>query len=264
MLIFRLKTFVAALLVLAPAAIAQEQKPATPAIDPAEREKIEAVMVEYLLEHPEVVMVALREFQRRQMVSQMMPAISLYRDYLENEPGAPVLGNPDGDVTIVEFFDYRCSFCRKHFPAVMQLLKEDSNIRLVPKQYPILDRRGQPPLSFMSARAAMAAHQQGKFAELHIALMSEPNGITSEDQIYVIAQREGLDVARLKEDMRSRLIDKNIQNSLAIGQEIGFTGTPGYIIANDVIVGAEGLYRLQEAVARARGEEPNRGLLTAN
>lgn len=222
-------------------------------IDPAEREKIETVLQEYLMENPEIVMLAIRELQRRQTVSRMLPTIEMYRSYLEDEDGAPVLGNPNGDVTIVEFFDYRCGFCRRHFPEVLKLVKEDGNIRLIPRQFPILDRPGQPPISFLAATAALAAHKQGKFEQFHLALMSDQQSLT-EDRIFEIARNMGLNETLLRTDMADKLIEKKVKNSLAIGQDIGFEGTPGYIIDKDIILGAEGYGRLSEAVARARSK----------
>ena len=218
---------------------------------PQERAKIETVLVDYLEKHPEVVVKAIQEWQRQRQVAEMLPKINMYRDYLEKDPAAPVLGNPDGDVTIVEFYDYRCSFCRRHFPEVMKLVKADGNIRLLPKQFPVLDRQGEAPVSRIAARAALAAQKQGKFADYHIAVMTSPGSLT-EARVYEIAASVGLDVERLKEDMGSKILDKSITNSLAVGSDIGFSGTPGYIIGNDVILGAEGYNRLMEAVNRAR------------
>lgn len=225
-------------------------------IDPAEREKIEQVVQDYLLENPEIIAVAIRELQRRQTLARMAPGIEMYRDYLENDPGAPVIGNPNGDVTVVEFFDYRCGFCRRHFPEVMKLVREDGNIRYIPRQFPILDRDGQKPVSLLASKAALAAQKQGKFEEFHIAAMTSPGSLT-EQGIYDIASRLGLNVPQLKADMDDRLIEKSVQNTLAIGQDIGFTGTPGYIIGDDIILGAEGLGRLREAVNRARATTAN-------
>lgn len=220
-------------------------------IDPEERDKIEQVVQEYLLENPEIIAVAIRELQRRQTLARMGPAIEMYRDYLEKDPTAPVIGNPNGDVTIVEFFDYRCGFCRRHFPEVMKLVREDGNIRFIPRQFPILDREGQTPVSYLAARAALAAHKQGKFEAFHIATMTAEGSLT-EDGIYDIARRVGLNVEQLKADMNDRLVIKSVQNTLAIGKDIGFTGTPGYIIGDDVVQGAEGYGRLKGAVDRAR------------
>ncbi|WP_420429289.1 DsbA family protein [Kordiimonas sp.] len=246
-------TFVAAALTAAvtlqPASA--QDKPDAVAVDPAERAKIEAVLQDYLLENPEIVMYAIRELQRRQSVAQMLPSIEMYRSFLEEDKGAPVIGNPDGDVTIVEFFDYRCGYCRRHFPEVMRLVKEDGNIRLLPKQFPILDRPEEKALSRMAAQAALAANKQGKFEEFHVALMGAGASVT-EELIYKTATSVGLDLTQLKADMADKLIDKRIGNTLAIGQDIGFEGTPGYIIGKDVVLGAEGYDRLRQAVARAR------------
>lgn len=222
-------------------------------VDPAEREKIEQIVQEYLLENPEIIAIAFRELQRRQTLARMGPAIEMYRDYLEKDPNAAVIGNPDGDVTIVEFFDYRCSFCRRHFPEVMKLVREDGNIRYIPRQFPILDRPGEQPVSYLASRAALAAQKQGKFEEFHTALLTA-DGSLSEEGIYDISRRIGLNVAQLKADMNDRLVIKSVQNTLAIGKDIGFEGTPGYIIGDDVVTGAEGYGRLLQAVNRARSQ----------
>lgn len=220
-------------------------------IAPAERAKIEKVLEEYLLENPEIIALAIRELQRRQTMAQMLPAIRMYRDFLENNQDDGILGNPDGDVTIVEFFDYRCGFCRRHYQDVKRLVKEDGNIKWVVKHFPVLDRPGQPALSKKAALAAVAAMKQGKFAAFHEALMVGTGAIT-DDYIFATARSVGLDVPQLKTDMTDKLLEKVITNSLSIGQEIGFSGTPGYVIGDDAILGAEGYDRLKEAVARAR------------
>lgn len=242
----------AVFLTFAASAVSARQTP----VAPEEREKIEQVVQEYLLENPEIIAVAIRELQRRQTLARMAPGIEMYRDYLENDPGAAVIGNPNGDVTVVEFFDYRCGFCRRHFPEVMKLVREDGNIRYIPRQYPILDREGQTPVSLLASKAALAAQKQGKFEEFHVATMTSPGSLT-EEGLYDIAGRIGLNVPQLKADMEDRLVEKSVQNTLAIGQDIGFTGTPGYIIGDDVILGAEGLGRLREAVNRARASTAN-------
>lgn len=220
-------------------------------VDPAERAKVEKIVEDYLLENPEIIAMAIQELQRRQTMARMGPAIQMYRDYLEREPGAPVIGNPNGDVTIVEFFDYRCGFCRRHFPEVMKLVKADGNIRLIPRQFPILDRPGDTPVSALASRAALAAHKQDKFEDFHVAVMTSDGGLT-EEGIYAIAARLGLNVAKLKADMNDPLIIKSVQNTVAVGKDIGFEGTPGYIIGEDVITGAQGYGRLIQAVNRVR------------
>ncbi len=223
-------------------------------IDPNEREKIEQVIQEYLLENPEVLELAFRELQRRRVSQQriaMAETADNYRDYLENNANAGVLGNPDGDVTIVEFFDYRCGFCRRHFAEVMRLVKEDGNVRWIARHFPILDRQGEAPVSRIAARAAIGAKKQGKFREFHLEAMSTPGSLT-EETIFKIAENVGLDIAQLKKDMASSLTEKQITNTLAIGQDIGFTGTPGYIIGNTVLLGAEGYDAVKSAIDAAR------------
>lgn len=223
-------------------------------VSDTEREKIETVIQEYLTNNPEIVIQAIQQFQRQRQTANMLSQVNLYREYLENDPNATVLGNPDGDVTIVEFFDYRCGFCRRHFAsAIMPLLQEDKNIRFIPQQFPVLDRPEATPVSRIAARAALAAQKQGKFAEFHQALMITPGSLT-EDSIYQIAQKTGLDVIRLKSDMQDKLIDKRIENNLAIGRDIGFEGTPGYIIGDNILLGAEGIGRVKAAIARTRAE----------
>lgn len=224
------------------------------AVDPKEREKIERIVQEYLIENPEIIALAFRELQRRQTLARMGPQIEMYRDYLEKDPNAAVIGNPDGDVTIVEFFDYRCGFCRRHFPEVMKLVREDGNIRYIPRQFPILDRPGETAVSYLASRAALAAQKQDKFEEYHVAIMTADGSLT-EERLYDIARRIGLNEATLRADMNDRLVIKSVQNTLAIGKDIGFEGTPGYIIGDDVITGAEGYGRLLQAVKRARSQK---------
>jgi len=246
------KSLLVAGLMLAPAVSAAAQD-APQDVTASERAKIETVVHDYLMKHPEVIIQSIQELQRRQTTAQMLPTINLYRDYLEHEKGAPVLGNPNGDVTIVEFFDYRCPYCKHSFPVLQKLLKDDGNIRLVPRQYPILDRPGAPKVSLMASKAALASIKQGKFIKFHDALMAYREPLT-EDGIYKIAASVGLDVNKLKEDMNDKMIEKSIQNTLAIGKDIGFDGTPGYIIGDDVILGAEGYDSLKKAVDRARAD----------
>lgn len=226
-------------------------------IAPDERQKIEQVIQEYLLENPEILELAFRELQRRRVDQQriaMAETADNYRDYLENNPNAGVLGNPDGDVTIVEFFDYRCGFCRRHFAEVMRLVKEDGNVRWVARHFPVLDRQGEAPVSRIAARAAIGATRQGKFREFHLEAMSTPGSLT-EETVMKIAENVGLDLVQLKKDMASSLTEKQITNTLAIGQDIGFTGTPGYVIGKTILLGAEGYDAVKGAIDAARKEK---------
>ena len=170
-------------------------------------------------------------------------------------PNVAVLGNPDGDVTIVEFFDYRCEVSAAGTSQkVMKLVKEDGNIRFIPRQFPILDRPGDPPVSNLAARAALAAHKQGKFEEFHVATMTS-NGTLTEEGIYDIARKLGLNIAQLQADMNDRLVVKSVQNTLAIGQDIGFEGTPGILSATMLLPVQADMADCCKAVNRARREK---------
>lgn len=246
----------AALLCCAPLASADPQQAPEPAsetfeISDIERAKIETVLVELLMREPEIVVAAFQNFRRQQQVAEILPNIEPYRDFLEKDPSYPVLGNPDGDVTIVEFFDYRCGYCKSHFPALMALVKDDGNIRYIPRQFPVLDREGQPPVSRNAARAAVALHKQGLFAAFHEATLGYQGQLTN-DSLYDIAGAIGADIDQMKKDMLDPLVEKTITTSLAVGQDIGFSGTPSYIIGKDVALGAEGYASLKAKVAAAR------------
>src|SRR5690606_11656400 len=142
-----------------------------------------------------------------------------------------VLGNPNGDITVVEFFDYNCPDCKRAFSEVMELVQADLNVKVVLKEFPILP----PESSMLAAKAAMAALRQGKYLEFHTALM-QARHISNED-VFRFAERVGLDVARLKTDMESPEIDAAIKQTADIAQELGLNGTPVFIVDATVNVG---------------------------
>ncbi|MBL4838679.1 MAG: thioredoxin domain-containing protein [Kordiimonadaceae bacterium] len=236
-------------------AVTAQNSDHTPVVVPDnERAKIEQVIQDYLLTNPEILELALRELQRRRVDdqrTQMLDVAENYRGYLETNSNAGVLGNPKGDVTIVEFFDYQCGVCRRHFADVMRLVKEDGNIRWVARHFPILDRPGELPLSQISARAAIAAQKQGKFAAFHTEMMTSPGKVTIE-RIFKIAEDVGIDVTKMQADMDDVLTDKQITNGREIAIAIGFTGTPGYIIGKNILLGAEGYGAVKRAVEATR------------
>ena len=215
-----------------------------------DRKAFEEAVRSYLLKNPDVVIEAIGEFQRRESVATKLPKVEIYRGYLENGTTHAVLGNPNGDITMVEFFDYRCGYCKKYFKTMQQVLRENSNVRMLAIQYPILDRPGKPRISRTAARAGIAANMQGKFAAFHTAMMSF-KGSLSEDHIYRMAEQVGLDLSKLKADMNSKLVDKQITNNLSIGAEIGFRGTPAYIIGKDIVEGAAGIDAIRKSLKLA-------------
>ncbi len=218
--------------------------------DEAEVKAIEKIVRDYLVKNPEVVVSALREIERREKANQAQRqrlALSAYNDALRNDPDSFVGGNPDGDVTVVEFFDYSCTYCKRALPVLRTLLRDDPNIRLVYKEFPILG-----PASLYAARAAIAALEQGdKYGEFHEALMAT-RAVLSEARVMRIAREIGLDVERLKKDMRAPKVDKIIRRNKRIAKVLQITGTPSFVIGDAVVPGYVGLDQLVALVAEAR------------
>jgi protein-disulfide isomerase len=160
-----------------------------------------------------------------------------------------VAGNPKGDVTVVEFFDYRCTFCKRVLPAVRRLLRDDPRIRYVFKEFPILT-----PQSRIAARAALAAWRVAPetYFGFHVDLMSA-RGALGEAVILRLAANAGLDTQRLKREMQSPEIEAVLRRNAEIAQRLGIQGTPAFIIGERLVPGAIDLAQLQSLVAEARG-----------
>lgn len=215
-------------------------------------DRIKALVVETLRENPELVMEALQALEARQAEAQAATAASVLteeRGMLERDPNAPILGNPDGDVTIVEFFDYNCPYCKRAMPEVTALLAEDTNVRLVLREWPILSEG-----SAFAARAALASRQQGKYAEMHDALMTMRGKVEAE-AVLRIAGEVGLDVEKLKIDMQSPEVEEHIATSMRLAEALGFNGTPSFVVGDQLIPGFVEKPQLVEAVTAARAAE---------
>lgn len=197
-------------------------------------ERIKELALQAIMENPQIIMDAARllEAQRNAAQSQAQAAIvERERDILERDPNAPVLGNPDGDVTVIEFFDYNCPYCRRAMPEVQGLLDGDDNVRLVYREWPILGDG-----SVFAAKAALAARQQGKYEEFHWALMGM-QGRAEEASVLQIAKELGLDIEQLKADMESPEIEEHIATSKRLTAALGFQGTPAFVIGESLVPG---------------------------
>ena len=216
---------------------------------PEERQAFESIIRDYLLKNPEVVLDVLsilRERQRLASAQQSRQQLANRRDDLLNDPDSPVGGNPEGDVTIVEFFDYRCPYCRTVAPRLAQLMKEDREIRFVYKEWPILG-----PVSVIAAKAALASREQGLYEEYHKALMTYPGQLT-EDKVFQLGDRVGLDESRLRQDMEAPEIEDSLARIRALAAALGITGTPAFVIGDQLVPGAASLSDLRALVKRAR------------
>ena len=225
---------------------------AAPVFDAKQNEAIESVVREYLLQHPEVLVEALQSYERRQQEAEAQrqrSAVLAEAAALEADPDAPVLGNPEGDVTLVEFFDYRCPYCKRASGTLVQLMQEDPELRVVMKEFPILSQE-----SVQAARAALAAVRQGKYQDFHFSLM-ENGGSFSDGEIFAVAESVGLDAARLRADMRDPAIESALRRNHALAERIGVTGTPAFVIGDTVVPGAVGLDQLRAMIAEARAKQ---------
>lgn len=217
----------------------------------AEKAEIGATIREYLIQNPEVIVEAMTELERRRQESERtadQDKIAANHEAIFNDGFSRIGGNPDGDVTVVEFFDYRCGYCKKAHESVNALLGADTNIRFVYKEFPILG-----PESTLASRAALASRKQGEelYAEYSDAMM-EHHGALDEPTIFAIAKASGVDTDQLREDMSAPEIAENIRTTYALARELGINGTPGFIIGNEITRGYVPYDQLKEMVERAR------------
>jgi len=207
-----------------------------------QRQAIEAIIHDYLMQNPDVLIEALHaaeDAKAKQALSDR------YREIFD-DPATPVGGNPQGDVSIVEFFDYRCPYCKQVQPELETLLGQDPKLRLVYKEMPVLG-----PSSVVAAHAALAARLQGKYEPFHNAMMAT-KGQISEDVVYRVAGSVGLDVERLKRDMASPEVDQAVKANLALAEALDIRGTPGFIIGDHIVPGAIELDSLKDLIAESR------------
>lgn len=197
-------------------------------------EEVKRLALEAILENPEIVMEAveiLREKEELAKVDAAKAVISEINAELYNIENAPVLGNPDGDVTVIEFFDYNCPYCKRAAAEVDALLEADPNVRLIYREWPILGES-----STYASRAALASREQGKYDEFHVALMNA-QGRKNEAVVLRLAQSVGLDIEKLKADMESDRVTQHLEKSNEMARALGFTGTPSFVVGDEGVFG---------------------------
>ena len=240
----RLCLLLAALLTLSPLA-ARAEDPA-----PAQVDQIERIVRDYLKQHPEVIVEALKAYQAQQDAKKadaLRGTIASLKSELLSDPATPVGGNPAGDVAVVEFFDYRCPYCKAMAPDLAKALAADGKVRLVYKEFPILS-----PTSVVAAKAALAARYQNKYVVFHDRLM-DVKGTLDESQIYSTAADAGLNVARLKADMERPEIAEAIARNYSLADKLDIQGTPAFVIGDQLLDGVSTADELAAAIKRARG-----------
>jgi protein-disulfide isomerase len=202
-------------------------------------------------EKPELVLKAIENVQKRANLKkeeECKEAIQKNKDNLFNNEKDPQAGNLKGDVTVVEFFDYRCGYCRKAYGFLHEAVQKDGNVRIVYKEYPIFG--GDP----IMAKAALAAHLQGKYEEMHKALMTSEGHLDMEE-VLDMAKRLGLDVDKLKKDMKSEQVENQLKENMKLGAQLKVDGTPAFIIGDKLFSGLMSVDDLEEKFKKTRQKD---------
>ena len=256
-------TILASMLV-APLALAQDRaaqsNPAPAAttempreFSPAQAHEIETIVKNYLVQHPEVLQDAMESLDRRQKEADAEKARGTIKDNnatIFNSTHQVVLGNPQGKVTMVEFFDYNCAFCKRALPDMLELLKTDPDLKFVLKEFPVLG-----PGSLEAAHVAVAARMQDpsgkKYFEFHQKLLGG-RGPADKARALAVAKDVGLDMARLEKDMNTDEVKVTIEENMKLADALGVNGTPSYVVGDEVVVGAVGVDELRAKIKNER------------
>jgi protein-disulfide isomerase len=227
----------------------QQAHAADPVFSPAQRNAIIDIVRQALKSDPSILrdaVTVLNADNETHEAEEQRNAIATQQRQLTANFGDPQAGNPSGDVTVVEFYDPRCPYCRKMLPEIDAMLKKDHGIRLVYKDIPVLG-----PASTMEARAIVAAQLQGGYQKMQAALMNDPAQPTA-DMISDIAREIGLDSAKLAHDMESPATSQKIKANLALSHALKITGTPTFVVGDQIIPGMVDVDGLEDAVTQAR------------
>jgi protein-disulfide isomerase len=226
---------------------------AADSFSPAQRDEIGRIVRDYLVQHPEVLQEAYQELEKRQAAAEAEKHMSAVKDHapmLFSSPRQVVLGNPNGDVTMVEFFDYNCGYCKHAMADMLTLLKTDTKLKVVLKEFPVLG-----PGSVEAAKVAAAVHLQDKsgkkYLEFHTKLLGG-RGQADKARALAVAKEIGMDVGRIEKDMNGPAVMEVLKESAILSQALGLNGTPSYVVGNEVVVGAVGLAALKEKINTAR------------
>ncbi len=257
----RMAVSIAATVLLAPLASAQTasaptptpQAPASQLFSADQQREIENIIKNYLVSHPEVLQQAMDALDQRQKAADADKARATIRDNktaIFNSPHQVVLGNPKGNVTLVEFFDYNCAFCKRALNDMLDLLKTDPDLKFVLKEFPVLGEG-----SVEAARVAVAARMQDstgkKYIEFHQKLLGG-RGPADKARALAVAKEVGFDMPRIEKDMTSDEVKQTINENMRLADALGVNGTPSYVVGEEVVVGAVGLDELRDKIKAER------------
>jgi protein-disulfide isomerase len=219
----------------APPAATPAVPPSAEAFTPEQRREIEAIIKDVLLNKPEILLEAQNALEAKMdkiQAEKMAVAIKEHAGELYRPTGSPVVGNAKGDVPVVEFFDYNCGYCKKAFLDLAKLMDKDKKVRVILKEFPILAKGSEE-----TSRVALAAKLQGKYWEFHSAML-QTQGQANEASALRVAEKLGLDMARLKKDMASPEVKKEIDDTRELANKMGIQGTPHFIVGDRIVPGA--------------------------
>lgn len=221
------------------------------ALDDTQRKEFEGVIRDYLLKNPEVIQEAIVELQKRQAAAeakQRESALAELKPRIFDTARAVVVGNPQGDVTLVEFFDYNCGYCKRALGDLVDLVKGDPKLKVLLKEFPVLG-----PGSVEAARVAVAVRLTApdKYFDFHKKLLGE-RGQANKDKAIEAAVAVGIDKGALEKALENPEINATLQEDLQIAEALGIDGTPSYVLGDQVVVGAVGHDQLKDAIAAVR------------
>jgi protein-disulfide isomerase len=220
---------------------------------PAQRGEIEAIVKDYLLKNPELLQEVMGELEKRQALAEAekhRAGVKEHAASIFSSPHQVTLGNAQGDVTVVEFFDYNCGYCKRAMGDMLDLMKGDGKLKFVLKEFPVLGEG-----STQAAQVAVAVRMQDatgkKYLDFHQKLLGS-RGAIDKARAVAVAKEVGLDMARLEKDLASDEVKETLAESFKIAEALGLNGTPSYVVGSDVVVGAVGLKTLKEKINTAR------------
>jgi len=221
-------------------------------LSPAQQDAVKEVVKSYLMENPELVVDAIQAWREKQaavQAEQQKKAIAALNDSLKQNSNAPFLGNEKAQSIVVEFSDYNCPYCKRAYPGIKELLAEDGDIKIVMMEFPVLG-----PMSQIAAKAALAAHMQGKYTAFHEGMMDTSTRL-DEQGVLGVAQKIGLDMDKLKQDMESPTVAKELESNALMARSLGISGTPAFVIGDQLVPGAVGKDKIKALVDKSRAKK---------
>jgi protein-disulfide isomerase len=218
-----------------------------------QRGDIQKIVREYLIAHPEVLEEAMAELSKLQAAADAEKheaSVAKNADAIFNSPRGVTLGNKDGDVTFVEFFDYNCGYCKRAMVDMLELMKADPKLKVVLKEFPVLSQG-----SIEAAQVGVAVRMQDpsgkKYLDFHQKLLTG-RGAADKARAMAAAKEAGLDIAKLEKDLGSPEVRATLEENMKLAEAMGMNGTPSYVIGKQIVIGAVGVENLKEKISTAR------------